>query len=513
MEKKDYKNILMLISVGLIIIAAIFLLGNVFGANMDWINQHTVIPEYFRQYFYDTKKLLPDIIYNLGLGENAFNFSYYGLLNPVILISYFFPFIKMTNYIIISSIILYFISVYLFYKFLRPKFDSKYTTLLTFIFMCSSPILFHFHRQIMFVNYMPFLLMALINIDKFENRNSKIFLILNVFFLILSSYYFSIGSILVILIYYMYLNFDKPLKEKLKIFVPIIISILMSGVLLIPSLSAILSNRTSSSESVNLLGLLLPNFNYSKILYGSYALGLFSSSIISVVYLLLKKEKSFKFLSTVILVIFSFPIFRYLLNGGLYVRSKTLIPFIPLVILVFGIFLRDLFDRKIEMKKIFFVILAFAILGLFDFNLAYYLDLLATTTVFGLYYKFKNKYIIVVPLIVLSFVLLITSNFNEQYITIDEYKNLETNYDQINKIIESDDAFYRIAELDNTLYNVNRSFSNKHYKTSAYSSVINKYYKSFYYDILNIISNDKSNFELLKKSTDFSHNISPKLER
>ena len=36
--------------------------------------------------------------------------------------------------------------------------------------------------------------------------------------------------------------------------------------------------------------MLLPNFNYSKVLYGSYDLGLFSISIISIVYLLLKKE-------------------------------------------------------------------------------------------------------------------------------------------------------------------------------------------------------------------------------
>lgn len=500
MERKDYRNILILFSMGLIIILTIFLSGNIFGANMDWINQHTVLPEYFRQYFYETKKLIPDIIYNLGLGENSFNFSYYGLLNPIILISYFFPFIKMTDYIIISSIVLYFASIYLFYKFLKPKFNIKLTTLLTFIFMCSSPILFHFHRHIMFVNYMPFLLMALINIDDFEKKSNRIFLILNILCLILSSYYFSIGAILVIFIYYIYLNFEKAFKDKLKILIPILISVLMSAILLIPSLFAILNNRTSLNEPINLISLLIPNFNYSNILYGSYSLGLFSVSIIGIVNLLFKKEKSFKFLGLIILIVITFPIFRYLLNGGLYIRSKTLIPFIPLVILVLGIFLKDLFERKIDIKKIFVGILVLAILGLFDFNLVYYLDLLATTIILSLYYKLKIKYIIIVPLIILSTVTIITSNINEQYITIDEYKDLEKNYELINKLIDEDNTFYRIGELDNTLNNVNRSFSNKHYKSSVYSSVVNKYYKNFYHNILNINNNNYNN--LIIRDTD-----------
>jgi len=496
MERKDYKNVLWLIIFGLVLILGIFIFGNIFGANMDWINQHTVIPEYFRQYFYETKKLLPDIIYNLGLGENAFNFSYYGLLSPIILLSYVLPFVNMTTYIIISSIVLYLVSIYLFYKFLRPKFDIKTTTLLTFVFMCVSPILFQFHRQIMFVNYIPFLLMALINIDNYAKRSSKIFLILNVFCLFLTSYYFSIGSILVILIYYIFLNYEKTFKEKIKIIIPILIGVLLSGILLIPSLLSILSNRTSLNESVNWLSLLLPNFNYSKVLYGSYALGLFSISIISMVYLLLKKEKKFKFLGIVLLIIISFPIFRYLLNGGLYIRSKALIPFIPLIILVLGIFLKDLLKQEIDSKKLFIILVTLILLSVLDFSLVYFLDLMGTAFVLYLYYKLKNKYILIIPLVMLSGITIITSNLNEQYVTVDEYKNLDINSTLISTVIEQDDTFYRIAELDNTLYNVNRNFSKKHYKSSVYASVVNNDYKNFYYNVLNINNNNYNNLIL-----------------
>lgn len=490
MKRKDYRNILILVILGVLIILGVFLSGNIFGANMDWINQHTVIPDYFRNYFYETKKLIPDIIYTLGSGENAFNFSYYGLLNPIILISYFMPFVSMTMYVMLTSIILYLLSIYLFYRFLRLKFDIKLTTLLTTIFMCASPILFQFHRQIMFVDYLPFLIMALINIDNYDKKNSNIFLILNILSMILTSYYFSVGGILVILIYYIYLNFEKSIKEKLRIFIPITISILMSAVLLIPSLLAILNSREVVTETINIWGLFLPSFNYSNVLYGSYALGLFSISIISIAYFILRKDKASKFLGIILLILISFPIFRYLLNGGLYIRSKILIPFIPLIILILGYFLYDLFTKKVEFKRIFVVIIILAILGLFDFNLVYYLDLLGTTLFLYLYYKFKKEYIITIPIIILSLLTLIISNLDEEYITNSEYKTLNQNQNIINKIIDIDNKFYRISELDNTLYNVNRNFGDKHYKTSGYSSTVNTYYKNFYYDTLKLNNNN-----------------------
>ena len=107
MLKKEYKNItiLFIILTLMILIPTGF---NMFGSDTDWINQHTVFPEYLRQLFYDTKTLIPNFSLNYGAGQNIFNIAYYGLLNPIILLSYLFPFIKMTHYIMgISIIILY----------------------------------------------------------------------------------------------------------------------------------------------------------------------------------------------------------------------------------------------------------------------------------------------------------------------------------------------------------------------------------------------------------------------
>lgn len=492
MEKRDYKNIFILLGIALGSILLIFISGNIFGSNMDFINQHAVLPEYFREYFYTNHKLIPEIFYNLGAGENAFNFSYYGLLSPVILISYLLPFISMRNYIMGSSIIMLLISIFLFYKWIRNSFDSKYTCLLTLIFMLASPIFFHFHRQLMFVNYLPFLLLTFINIDK----GNKFMIVINIFLMIMTSYYFSVVGIVGVIIYYLYKNFNNSFKEKIKIFIPVFIAIALSAILLIPTIDSILANRMTTNTNLNILELFIPNFNYSSVLYSSYALGLFSIAIISLIWLLLKNDKKTKFLSICLLTIITLPIFRYLFNGGLYIRSKVLIPLLPLFILGLGLFLKDLFDNNVSLKKLSIGVIIALIFSLFNFSLVYVIDLSLTLILILIYSKIKCKKIIYIPLILLFITSFIYTNINENYLTIKEYNGLNKSNETIEKTL-TDSDFYRLSDLTNTLYNVNYG---DYYKTSIYSSTVNNNYSNFYYDILNMNNNNYNN--LIIRNTD-----------
>ena len=105
--------------------------GKVFGANVDWISQHSVLPEYFRQQFYDTGQLFPEFAANIGGGQNIYNFSYYGLYSPLILPSYFLPFLKMSDYMIAVSLLCLLADVLLFFKLLRQNDVSKGNACLT----------------------------------------------------------------------------------------------------------------------------------------------------------------------------------------------------------------------------------------------------------------------------------------------------------------------------------------------------------------------------------------------
>ena len=297
------------------------------GSSMDFLSQHIVFPNYLREVFYSSFKIIPSFMIHIGSGQNIFNIAYYGLLNPIILISYLFPFIKMLDYILISNIILYILSNLLFYKFVDNKFDNS--LFLTFLFMLSGPLLFQFHRHFMFVSYMPFLILSLINID-----NKKfIRLIIDIFLIIMTSFYYSVPSLLVIVVYYIYVNFNSfSFKEFLRFISYIFISVLMSSILLIPVIYSILSTR--SGGNIFDIGLLIPNVNLDHILYGGYSVGLTSICFISFIYLLFSKKKDNIFLFVVISLICFVPISLYLLNGGLYVRGKALIPFLPLFVYI-----------------------------------------------------------------------------------------------------------------------------------------------------------------------------------
>ena len=102
-----------LLLAGITVAACWFFAGRygVFGANMDWISQHSVFPEYFRQQFYQTGQFFPEFAANIGGGQNIYNFSYYGLYNPVVLVAYLLPFVKMSDYLMAASVVCLAVSV------------------------------------------------------------------------------------------------------------------------------------------------------------------------------------------------------------------------------------------------------------------------------------------------------------------------------------------------------------------------------------------------------------------
>lgn len=74
---------------------------------IDWISQHTVLAEYFRQRFYSTHEFFPQFASELGGGQNIYNFAYYGLYSPLVLLSYAFPFLSMEMWFQIMGILTY----------------------------------------------------------------------------------------------------------------------------------------------------------------------------------------------------------------------------------------------------------------------------------------------------------------------------------------------------------------------------------------------------------------------
>lgn len=374
----------------------------VFGSKVDWISQHSVIPEYFRQQFYETGDFFPEFAPNIGGGQNIYNFSYYGLYSPVILLSYLFPAVKMGDYIMMSSICMAALSSILFYLWLRSRDLSRQVSFWSALMLeLSGPMIFHSARHIMFVNYMPFLIMALWGIDRYfgnpeniadesasgkaKRRSAKRGMgrtfsgnpwlyIAGVFLMILTSFYFSVGGILVLSIYglhrYAQVRREQGIREKSEnlcvcangygvrrkgmreargltgifryfyeavrfgrdaaaFLIPVLTAVCMSAFLLIPTAYALAGKRDTVS-GLSFSALLTPDFYDFRLFYNSYGIGLTSFAAVALLAALFWKRAENRILILSCIAVLILPVFPWILNGGLYPRDKALIPFLPL---------------------------------------------------------------------------------------------------------------------------------------------------------------------------------------
>ena len=494
MNKKDLINIIILLSVITIVIIFCIHGGYLYGSELDWNNQHSIIPEYFRSLFYKNFDLFPDLALNIGSGVNIYNYSYYGFLSPIILISYFLPFISMKTYIQISSIIVVYSSVILFYYFLRSKFKEDTSLLGTIAFATASPLLFHSHRHIMFISYMPFLILALIGVDKYFKNDNKKLLSVSILLIILCSYYYSVGSIICVVIYgiYKYISLNKKItiksffKDGFRFLYPIIIGILMSSILLIPTAYVILTGRMSNIDLVTLGDILIPKINVTFLLYNSYGIGLTSVSLISLIILMMNKKRENKYLFYILSSLIIFPIITYLLNGAMYIDSKVLIPMLPLYSYVIAVMFDNIFLKKVDTRKLFiysFILLLLVFIGKSSYSNYFYIEyIISLLLIYLLLMKFNLKKTFMIILILLLTTYSIIANKHDTFVKSSTVKD----NDKIQELVKDIDTIDRIAIFKNYGMNVNNIFSNTNiYQNYLYSSTSSSIYNKFVFDIFN----------------------------
>ena len=498
LDKRDIYNILIInILFFLILIIIFFNSHGIYGSKMDFSTQHYMIPDYFRKLFYSTKELFPSFAFNLGDGQNIYNFSYYGLLSPIILLSYLFPFVKMLHFMNIVLVIIIILSIILFYKFISGYTEDKNIRLISgLLFLLSAPLIFHTHRHIMFINYILFLLIALFGVEKYVYFNKKALLIISSFLLIMTSYFFSVPALLVIFIYGVYLfikennNLSTIINKSFKLGFTLIIPVLMSMVLILPSFMAILNSRFSGAKT-SILSMLIPELSFNNTLYYHYSMGLTSIFIFAITYFLFNKEKENNFLSILFLVLIFIPIINYLLNGFMYLNGKVFIPFIPLGILLITCFLNKLKESKQNYYLLFFIALLISLLGCYDFHLhkslkqadLYYVIDFTLMIAIILLIKRNKKFMYL--FLIFPLFICISSNFIDNF----EKKRVISNQynseikENIKKINNNDSNLYRTLDESLSFQNANNIRNISEYKNTMYSSLTNKNYKIFTWNL------------------------------
>lgn len=481
-----------------------------FGTRTDWLAQHTVFPDYFRKLFYQTGNPLPSLALQLGAGQNIFNFSYYGLFNPFILLSYILPFLDMKTYISILNIILVIINFVLMYYFLNSKVAAKKIAIFgAFTFIFSTTMFHHASHHIMFVSYFPFLLLSLIGIDYYFKTHKRWLYVFGLFLCIMVSYYYVVGFVATLVIYYMYtyikmiqkFNLKECTISFIKFSMPLLISACMSMVLVLPTLTVLLSGRDAST-STSVSTLLIPTFKGNELLYSAFGLGLTTIALFSLLIQLFSKKKAQIFLVITLSLILIVPIFSYILNGTLYLRNKGFIPLLPLYILIIGLFLDTIHQyRKREILLVGSTICIFLFMN--HFTTMYKLDLLVTVVVIVLV-KVRKLPDRIMYMLLVGIILWVNTTTILPYLNTNQVNKL-ANQDTIslqNFITKQDKTFYRINQYGkNSYYLINNIANLNYYGTSIYASSIHTDYRKLQDTVFNqarsfdnkLIYNDNNN--------------------
>lgn len=487
----------------------------IFGAKVDWLSQHSVLPDYFRQQFYATGKLFPEFAANLGGGQNIYHFAYYGLYSPLILPSYLLPFVKMSDYIMAVSITGLTASVLLFYYWLKSrKTDTGTAFILSLMFLLAGPMIGQYSGQIMFVDYMPFLCLALIGVDRyFEQEKSGLFTV-SVFLMIMTSFYFSIGGMLSLVLYGLHRYFEQRegnrgtvrsfLRDGLCFVRSMILAVLMSGFFLVPTALALTGGR-SKEQNTSFVSFFIPQITVERFAYSIYGIGLTTQVITVLLTGLLYRKVYEKVLTYGCVIVLVIPVFAYLLNGGLYIRDKVFIPFLPLLCYLISIYLEKCRKRELSFiagivpyiittifvyiarnqfvskgigKSIWKVLLAESILFLICYVLYCALKR---------YHKETKEILMLALLSVICLAVTMNTFYQmkpDRYVSRKLYRDVveEQNRQAVKEALKDDDGYYRTEQMgsdDENAADLNRIWDVDQNITSIYSSAYNPDYQTF----------------------------------
>ena len=367
--------------------------GEFFGYGSDWLSQHLPLAETLRSAMLDSGRLLP-LYLHLGGGSSVYDFAYYGLLRPDVLLGCLFPQVGMEYLLAGYSLAGIVLGTNLLFWWLRRRLRSEPSgacaAAFAAVLYAAANCLFHAHNQLMFVNYLPFLILTLIGIDRMAEQGKGAWLVTGGLSLVyLHSFYYSISCLAVCGIYAIdwvrgmrgtcraiadMRCTSEPIgamrgdyaqaqvcelrgtregecpacagklrrsesgtkcEKRAKSFVLrlagcVWLSIGLCAVLLLPTGLDILSG--SKDGGVFAAQLKLLDLTLEGMLYTPYGMGLTLISLYCLLTALAQRKT--RFLAICMLAIVTIPAVSLLLNGLLYARGKILIPFLlPMLLL------------------------------------------------------------------------------------------------------------------------------------------------------------------------------------
>ena len=530
--RKNLWQLLLLIAAGGFLIFLILPSGYWFGSETDWYSQHMTIADYMRKNFYATGQLFPDFT-GLGGGTNFFSLSYYGFMRPDVLISYFFPNIPIAYFIQGYAILEILAGGGLLYYWLHKKGFSDFTSFVCGFFYLTANCFFQAHRQIMFVNYLPFLILAFLCLDQILSPK-KAFnyrmrphagLVFSLFFCILHSFYFFPSCFVACILYICHLqkSFQKYIPKScqknaarkvwLNFILDVSFAVSMNFFLLLPTGLAILGNKKDTGEAASLLKILGVNPTLDSILYSPYGCGL-SVFCLYALFLCIREKKTRKLAVTLFVFLF-FDIFYWILNATLYVRPKSMIPFLPLILYLVAHTIEGLRKKEISHSPILALLCAVPVAVQLNFSVHAHtvrLLILADFLVLLILVFFSEKQRIIrseLGLCICSFLFLCTTpallyvvrGQEENFAPVSD--NTRDSFSQEELLSCTQNSNTRFDVLEHPSGNSNYVSTGDQNKSTLYSSISNSHYNTFLYDLLKMPISIRNRVAMVADSNPF----------
>ena len=186
MNKSNKKNLILIITIFLVLVIFMFIK---YYSGID-------------NSYYDKVGNLNTFIFDLG-NNNIYYYIYIGIFNISTFIVMLFSFINTKYLILATNIVNLLMSVLLFYKLLKNnRFNYNICFYGTIIFMIS--YLSNIFNEVIYLNYLPFLILGLLSIDKFIKENDKKLFIFSIVMIGCTNYKCLLLSNILFLFYYLY---------------------------------------------------------------------------------------------------------------------------------------------------------------------------------------------------------------------------------------------------------------------------------------------------------------------
>lgn len=482
LELKKHKYYLLLLTALFFVLIYLFVPeGSVFGSNTDWMSQHATLAETLRDACLSQKTIFPDFLW-LGGGSNAYEFSYYGYLRPDILIGCLLPQIPMIYILIACMMICVLASGLLCYYFLIQNQMEPYMAFIGSVFLMTAGCFFQAHRQVMFINYMPYELLALLLLPELVKKARYTLFTLMLALVIYNSFYYSI-TVLAVMTWRVY-ELSRDRRTWFLYLRSAAVAVGLAGVLLLPTGLVLLEHRRQGA-ALSVGELFRPDLSMEGLLYSPYGMGLTLFALYALLAGLTVRRLRVR--SIVLLTAVLLPVVSWILNGTLYARAKILMPLLPLVILQMAELLQMILKKQFRIRiwpEILFGAVAVVYAG--EVNSRYIsgvlLDVVLLVIVLWLM-RFYNRRRVYAMLLVTPIVCSVYTARQDNFVSEGEWV-CPFSSSEIEAMAL--DPWARMDGMEQPLISSNRLLYSGQKSTTMYSSISNQEYSHWFFDILHM---------------------------